>query len=74
MADWKTRTLWYLRGARKAGMIAIRVGSPKRDACGQTPWLFIAGEWRGQTVLVEPHKMRRGSRCKVDLEAVIEGA
>ena len=38
---------------------AHRVGSPKKDKCGQTPWRFIGGPWEGLVVVVEPHKMIR---------------
>lgn len=53
----KAKTTYCLRG--NPDYPAHRVGSPKKDECGQTPWYFIGGEWRGQAVKVEPFKMWR---------------
>lgn len=55
--EMKAKTIYYLKG--QLDMPAHRVGSPKKDDCGQTPWYFIDGKWKGETVYVEPEKMWR---------------
>ena len=49
------RTIYYRKGDRNYP--AHRVGNPKKDKCGQTPWKFIAGEWKGKIIMVDPIKM-----------------
>lgn len=55
----KAKTVYYLKGDRN--FPAHRVGSPKKDECNQTPWLFIDGKWKGDVVMVEPYKMERSN-------------
>lgn len=58
----KPKTIYYLKG--NPNMSAHRIGSPKKDECGQTPWLFIDGKWKGETVYVAPWKMWRKEDCE----------
>ena len=36
---------------------AESVGRIRKDQCGQSPFLFVSGPWRGEVVFVEPFKM-----------------
>lgn len=31
----------------------------RKDECGQSPYKFVTGPWKGKTVHVEPHKMEK---------------
>ncbi len=59
----RNRTIWLLRGDED--LAAVRVGSPKKDECGQTPWLFVDGRWKGDLVWVEPWKMFNSGEKRV---------
>lgn len=46
----------YLRGDKD--MKAVRLAKGK-DACGQAPYAFLSGKWKGEIVWVEPYKMTK---------------